>query len=287
MFPTADHIRIAAYHRWERRGFAHGRDFDDWTAAEQDMLFALNYSLIVHQKLDGPEPTYLGGRQPRVCRFCEAAAPRVSFAPFTRPIPQALGNHTLLTLDECEECHLRFTEEVLTDFEKFVLPYTTGKAVPGRGASPPMPVAAFKGLTKMALSLVPQPELEFFPDTLEWIANPDHDADRGAFAGLGLGCYVHQAGPFRAPFVALARRREDDAPMPYMLVFLGTSGLVFEAPLPLCVRDEDQEAGATLVPRVSIPFGSPPFGSIDPACSFLPLAAGEPKRNARMMVSPR
>jgi hypothetical protein len=278
MFPNADHIRIAAYHRWERRGFAHGCDFDDWMAAEQDMLFALNYDLIAHYKLDAPQPVHLGEREPRVCRFCEGSAPRVDFAESTRPIPQALGNHAVQSLDECEECHLRFTEEVLTDFERFALPYATGKAQPGRGASPPISVGAFKGLTKMALSVMPEPELEFFPDTLEWVANPDHDADRATFAGRGLGCYVHQAGPFKAPFAALARRREDDAPMPYMLFFLGTSGLVFEAPLPLCVRDEDQEAGATLVPRVSIPCGSPPFGAIDSACSFLPLATGEPAR---------
>ncbi|MFO0960706.1 MAG: DUF2934 domain-containing protein [Isosphaeraceae bacterium] len=282
MFPTAEQIRTAAYLRWERRGLLHGRDVDDWAAAEQDLLFSLNYELIAHHKLDAGEPAFVGRRSPRVCRFCEGSPPRSPFADAVRPIPQALGNQSLLALDECDECHVRFTELIVTDFERFILPYLAGKAAPGRGASPPIPVSAYKGLIQMALAILPPGELEYVPDAIEWVGNDDHDADLGAFAGLGLGCYVHSAGPYRAPFAAIARRTADDAPMPYLLFFLGTSGMVFQAPIPLCIRDEDLEAGAMIVPRVAIPSNGPPYAPIEyPTCSFLPLAAREAQRPAR------
>lgn len=283
MFPTTDQVRTAAYHRWERRGPSHGRDLDDWAAAEQDLLFTLNYELIAHYRLDGDEPTTLGRRSPRVCRFCEGSPPRSAFSEAVRPVPQALGNQSLLVFDECDECHIRFTETIVTDFERFILPYLTGKASPGRGASPPIPASAYKGLIQMALAILPAGELEYLPDAIEWVGNDDHDADLGAFAGLGLGCYVHSSGPYRAPFSAIARRVGDDSPMPYLLSFLGCSGMVFQAPIPLCVRDEDLEAGATVIPRVAIPFHGPPFPPIDhQACSFLPLAAQEVRRAARL-----
>lgn len=283
MFPTTDQIRTAAYLRWERRGLAHGRDLDDWTAAEQDLLFALNYRLIAHHKLDAGEPTYLGRRSPRVCRFCEGSPPRSEFADAVRPIPQALGNQSLMVLDECDECHMRFSELIVTDFERFILPYMTGKASPGRGASPPISPSAYKGLIQMALAILPAAELDYLPDAIEWVGNDDHDTDLGTFAGLGLGCYVHSAGRYRAPFAAIARRVEDDAPMPYLLAFLGTSGMVFQAAIPLCVRDEDLEAGTTIVPRVAIPANGPPYAPFDsPSCSFLPLAAREARPVARL-----
>ena len=36
MRPTVHEIERAAYDRWERRGWMHGGDRDDWYAAETD-----------------------------------------------------------------------------------------------------------------------------------------------------------------------------------------------------------------------------------------------------------
>jgi hypothetical protein len=35
--PTADDIRVRAYHRYLERGGNHGADFDDWVEAEKDL----------------------------------------------------------------------------------------------------------------------------------------------------------------------------------------------------------------------------------------------------------
>ncbi len=35
--PTAEEIRVRAYHRYLERGAGHGADFDDWLQAEKDL----------------------------------------------------------------------------------------------------------------------------------------------------------------------------------------------------------------------------------------------------------
>lgn len=275
MVPTFEQIRTAAYHRWERRGFAHGRDFEDWTAAEQDLLFALNYQPLSLYRLDEPEPLAIGRAKPRVCRFCEMDERRVAFGEAVPAIPAALGNRSLVGLEECEECHELFEGGILAEFEAFARPFLKGSCLPREGQGGLVPrghisVAAYKGLTKIALAVMPRALLEYFTDAIEWVNNPDHETDRGAFDGLG--CYVHADGTGQSPFVALASRIEDDTPYPFLLVFLGVSGVVFQAPVPLCVRDEDHEELS--YPWVASPLG-PEYGPVDPACVFVPLAASE------------
>jgi hypothetical protein len=35
--PSAEEIRLRAYHRYLERGAGHGTDFDDWVEAEKDL----------------------------------------------------------------------------------------------------------------------------------------------------------------------------------------------------------------------------------------------------------
>src|SRR4051812_20321005 len=115
MFPTREQIEVAAYHRWRRRGGGHGDDHRDWLEAEQDLLFALNYEVIARHRLDGVPPHYLGdGGAPR-CRFCEQAPPRATFSGPSPALPGFLGNASLFTFEECDECRASFQRSVEGD----------------------------------------------------------------------------------------------------------------------------------------------------------------------------
>src|SRR5262249_45001299 len=134
-----------------------------------------------------------------------------------------------------------------------------------------IPLAAFKGLTRMALSLLPARELDHFPDAIEWVCNPDHALDGRSFEGPG--CLVHAAPDIsRAPWAALARRVDDDSPSPYMLFPLGTSGLTFESPVPLCIKDEALDDAAQPLPRVASVDGLE-RGAGEGPCVALPASA--------------
>ena len=266
MHPSSEQIGVAAYHRWQRRGLEHGHHVYDWLAAEQELLFALNYELIASYRLDGVGPRHLGdGDEPR-CRFCEATAPRATFEGPRPALPISLGNESLFSHEVCDDCHAQHLESVGTHLDRFVAAIRRGDL---RDRSHD-PVAAFKGLARAALAVVPEDELQFFEDAIEWVGNPDHDLDSRSIGGMD--CYLHrlaEASPFS--WVAVARRIEDDGPFPYLLAFFGTGDLVFQIALPLCVRDEDLEV-SWIVPRAPSPFGVG-RGPIQSRVFIIPLAS--------------
>jgi hypothetical protein len=266
MHPTTGQIGLAAYQRWERRGQEPGRDVEDWLAAEQELLFALNYDLIASYRLDGVPTRHLGDEDAPRCRFCEATAPRATFDGPRMAIPASLGNAALHTHEVCDDCHDQHGECVGTHLDLFVEAVRRGDL---RNRSHD-PIAAFKGFTRAALAVVPEDELQYFEDAIEWVGNPDHDLDSRTIGGLD--CFLHRlAEPSPFSWVAAARRVDDDGPYPYLLAFFGTGDLVFQLALPLCVRDEDLEV-SWIVPKAPSPFGVG-RGPIVARLSVIPLTS--------------
>ncbi len=280
MRPTREQIEVAAYHRWQRRGGDHGGNHEDWVAAEKDLAFGLNYRYVARYRLDGPavllgkaEATAAG--LPRRCRFCEHAEPATAFSD---PPPALPGAPALRAWDECEECRSTYESALAGAFESFARPLLS--AAPAR---PPaeIPVAALKELLRVALAVLPPGELHHFGDTIEWVTNPDHAREAWLLDGLGCRVYLTPA-PVASPFVALARRVDDEAPWPYLLVFLATSRVVFQTHLPLCTRDEDLEGVGPRGPELSMSAGSGP-GLRTSDSLYLPAA---PARHAPRPAHP-
>jgi hypothetical protein len=78
-------------------------------------------------------------------------------------------------------------------------------------------------------------------------------------------------------WAALARRVDDDAPMPYLLAFFGVGQHVFQVPLPLCARDEDLDR-VLIVPRVPSPFGAG-RGPLESRVETICLSSADPRRD--------
>jgi hypothetical protein len=180
-------------------------------------------------------------------------------------LPPSLGNESLFTFEVCDDCEGQHDESVGNHLDRFIDSVRRGET---RDRSFE-PVAAFKGLARAALAIVPERELQYFEDAIEWVANPDHDLDSRTIGGLD--CYLHSL-PEPSPFswVAVARRIEPDEPYPYLLAFYGTADLVFQIALPLCVRDEDLEV-SWIVPKAPSPFGVG-RGPIESRLRVVPLA---------------
>jgi hypothetical protein len=239
MRPTDDEIRRAAYDRWERRGWAHGGDCDDWYAAEKELAFHANYRTIVEYGLDGPRRIVLGEAPIRRCRFCERPSTQADFG---APRPVIASHAALLTAEVCQDCQSDWRDALEEEFRHFWArlrhedpPGPGGLDLRGR---PLFSIAAFKSLVAGALAIMPGPELPLFIDTLEWVSNPDHDSDDRLMDRAE--CLV-----YRAPFLgegaraSLARRADEEAPVPYMLHFLECDGIMVQLALPMCLCDED------------------------------------------------
>jgi hypothetical protein len=270
MTPTTDQVRVAAYHRWERRGHAHGKHLDDWVAAEQAVLFADHYEILAAYHADQTDTAPLGRTGRRVCRFCEQAEPRTRFAAPAPALPACLGLDTPIALDQCDDCRRLFREGLDGALAGFLSLARSDAPTPDA-----VPIAAYKALVRAALAILPEEELELFPDAVEWVCNPDHDLDGLAFAGRGM--YLHH-GPAAGstPWAALARKRIALAPMPSLIFFVGGSGLTIQMPVPLGAADEELE-GECAVPRVAWPL-DPLDWRGDASCRFHPVAAAPARR---------
>jgi len=281
MLPTSDQIQQAAYHIWLGRGQIHGRDRQDWLAAEKVLTFQLNYRTIVELALDSTTPKVLGDRPIHHCRLCERTSAHVDFGSPRPVMPGLAGKSSLLTAEVCDECQVECLDLLEDDFKRFWKTLRTvlseghaRQALPGRNA---VSVAAFKSLIAGALLVVPEAELMYFPDTLEWLNNPDHDCDAGLFAGMS--CQVYDA-PFsnQRAWISVARRIDDDAPLPYMICLVASGGIVVQVPLPLCLRDQDLDGRLVSLPDPPLSLGdSPAFG--ESRCVV--LALGESSRPSR------
>ncbi|MCA1685489.1 MAG: hypothetical protein LC745_05790, partial [Planctomycetia bacterium] len=242
-------------------------------AAEKDLAFGLNYRYLARHRLDGP-PVLLGRDgaegQGRRCRFCEQAGPAVSFSE-PEALPDLPGGSALRAWDECDDCRDAYESTLAGAFPAFA-----GPMLGPTPALPPdeIPIAALKELFRLGLAVLPPAELHHFGDTIEWVTNPDHDRD--ALVLPDLGCHVYLTpGPVSAPFVALARRIDDEAPWPYLLVFLAADRVVFQTQMPLCTRDEDLEDAGPRGPRLSMSMGTGP-DCRESFCTYLPAARPSP-----------
>ena len=256
MHPSHDQIATAAYHRWQRRGSRHGRDQEDWTAAENDLTFALNYRWVARFTLSvSASIGKADGGRPRRCRFCEQSEPAASFAPRPLPLPEAFRCGALLVCDECDDCRAHQVSSLAGPFESFTRRFlATDPRLPAAGET--IPIAALKALVRTGLSVLPAAELQHFGDTFEWVANPDHARDAPLARHSGLGCRVYvTATPMSSPFVSLARRTGDDVLWPYILVFLAAGRVILQTHLPFCPRDEDLDDVPIVGPVLSISTG--------------------------------
>ncbi|QEH33902.1 hypothetical protein OJF2_24340 [Aquisphaera giovannonii] len=287
MEPSDQQIEKRAYERWERRRWQHGNDREDWIAARMDLVFDLNYATIAEIERGESRPKPVGAeRRPR-CRFCEQSAPRAAFS-FVRPIlPDFLDSPSPTTREICDACFEQLAGSLDRELAAF---WGTLEGLRGDGAArrdlripTAIPIPAYKALARIALAMMPDADLADFNDTIEWVANPDHDFDGGLFGGVSCLLYQTRHGGDGA-WAMLARRTDDEAPYPYMLFFLGSGRTILQVHLPLCTRDEDQEGEGLKMPQRSFTTGGE--GDVHAAtCLVLPLApSDEPVRARRFRL---
>jgi len=274
MFPTTEQIEVAAYHLWERRARLHGCDRQDWEAAEKELIYNLNYGPVREYGLLVPVPQVLGNQAVRHCRLCERDSKRARFGP-PSPVFPTVPNLSLLTAQICAECQHECRDPLAEDLARFwdslrsadALGDTGVKRRTNRGFS----LGAYKSLVASALLIMPDREISYFLDTIEWVGNSDRDADHHLFAGASCRVYLTADRP-HIPAASLARRIDEDALLPYMIMFLSYEGIIVQIHLPLCSKDEDLEGGQVPLPERLFGWG---YGrSVEYAHSTLmPLAA--------------
>jgi hypothetical protein len=251
MQPTYDQIQVAAYHLWEQHGRHHGFDREDWETAGKQLMYSLNYEPILEYDLAEPVARVLGQMATRQCRFCETTSSRVRFGPPSAIIP-IVSDSSLLTAEICQECESECRDPLTHDLHRFWESLRShqplGENHMAIHATTSFSLGAYKSLVASALLMLPVREMPYFLDALEWISNPDPDVDQRLFAGTCCRVYAGRTDHASA-WASLARRMDDDAPLPYMIAFVACRGIIVQIHLPLCSRDDDSGESCITLPE--------------------------------------
>lgn len=97
-------------------------------------FYAENYDQIFGGIFDKKVKVFLGERDKskRVCRFCRRKSPQVSFKSKAHALPEALGNKSIETGYECDECNAKFGQGIEDHFGKWSLPMRTFARIRGK-----------------------------------------------------------------------------------------------------------------------------------------------------------
>ncbi|MEN9908267.1 MAG: hypothetical protein RLZZ540_1416 [Bacteroidota bacterium] len=154
------------------------------------------------------------------------------------------------------------TENVKIDEENKTLTITATRATY-------VPIAIYKCLTKMALTIVDDAELIHFQKTLDWINEENHEESK--YFIESLKCYFSLTpGPLPHDFTTciLGKRKNDASEnVPYMIFLLAYGNYTFQIFLPMC--DIDDTKGNFNMAPIPTPFdfnnqyGSPDYKVLD------------------------
>jgi hypothetical protein len=130
-----------------------------------------------------------------------------------------------------------------------------------------IPIAIYKSLTKMALTIIDEEELAHYENAMEWINEEEHDKSR--FKIDNLKCiYSFTPGPLPHDFTTctLFKRKENHKDnVPYMIFLLAYGNYTFQIYLPMSNKDSgDVEFTAIPTPfDFGNKYGAPKYKILD------------------------
>ena len=107
---------------------------------------------------------------------------------------------------------------------------------------PHTPVAVYKCLTKMAISIMPEEELNNFRDAIDWINAETHTSK--SFEGLDSSlkfCLLRVTPgsmPYRGMHTFLLKRKLETTPVPYIIYVVAFGNLLLQIIIPSPQKDE-------------------------------------------------
>ncbi len=104
--------------------------------SEGNAYFEENYQIVAGWCLQPSEKLFLGDRNKPKCRFCGKSKPEVSFLQKAHAIPESIGNKSLFTYYECDNCNKAFGHGCENDFGNWSLPMRTMARISGNNGIP-------------------------------------------------------------------------------------------------------------------------------------------------------
>lgn len=108
----------------------------DLNKLEEDFKYFINYECILSYNLNYNEPKIIKDNNEKKCRFCGRKEPEVTFRKKAHAISEMLGNRTLFSNNECDECNAFFGDNLENDLGKYLGVIRTLTQIVGKGGVP-------------------------------------------------------------------------------------------------------------------------------------------------------
>lgn len=106
------------------------------TNEERLKFFSDNFDLIATGAYSRGPKKFISDGDSRLCRFCQKSDKETTFKTESHAIPECLGNHQLILLDECDNCNKFFSEKLEDHLDKYTKPYRTAGQIAGKSGIP-------------------------------------------------------------------------------------------------------------------------------------------------------
>lgn len=133
----------------EKEHHSRGVDFGsllNWTSTEEVLwieemnrnmrYFARNYDIISQHVLMDKENKPSIGTDDGYCRYCGRSIPDTTFAKAAHAVPELIGNKSLFSIDECDQCNEHFGRELEDHLAKYLGAMRTISQIKGKKRVP-------------------------------------------------------------------------------------------------------------------------------------------------------
>lgn len=259
-----------------------------------------DYEPVVCYHLNEENEIVLSDTVSGKCRFCARSKPDVSFDKVAHAIPHFIGNRTLKSTYECDECNGMFSvmESYFSQFMSFY--HTFAHVCKGGGAKVPkfrtnssenssivvtddkievkcyegeglipeideenntltlktyrsyIPLNVYKIFIKMALTIMPEKELDGFKTTLKWL-HGDVNIDAHGLVIVERR-YMSVNNPFKFDSCMLFKRKDTSAnTVPAYIFGLAYYNFFFQTYIPFCDADKQFMGKNMTMPYIPTP----------------------------------
>ena len=117
------------------RAIKEGKTYEELTDKTEDLFGDLMTKYNIGVK--GEQRIHIGEKlkNKRVCRFCHKSQPDTTFNNKAHAISEALGNKTIILLEECDECNSRFSKTIEPNIISYLSLFRTFFDIKAKGGS--------------------------------------------------------------------------------------------------------------------------------------------------------
>lgn len=149
---------------------------------------------------------------------------------------------------------------------------------------PYVPIAVYKSLLKMALSVIPHDRLGNFPHTTSWLLETEHDNSQYRLNMSRILCwFVPGPKPFTTPAIMVFERKSDQIDVPYMQMVLAFANLQLQTIVPSMHQDRHLQGRQVQFVQFPNPFGMQwEYGTPKP--TLIDMSGTKPVRNEKVDI---